>query len=80
MVVVVFAVAVAWDVEDVAVVAEAEEGVVTLVGAETVDGRKGGDCNMTAVGASGSWVERWIGVVGGQDALGDLSKSCARDK
>ena len=75
MVVVVVAVAVAGAVEAGAVVAEAQEGVDTTVGSETDDGRKGWDCNMTAVGASGSWVEQWIGVVGGQDALGDLSKS-----
>lgn len=25
-------------------------------------------------------MEQWFGVEGGQDALGDLSKSCTRDK
>ena len=35
---------------------------------------------MTAVVAFVSWVEQSLGVVGGQDALGDLMKSCARDK
>ena len=35
---------------------------------------------MTAVVAFVSWVEQWLEVVGGQDALRDLMKSCARDK